>query len=208
MKITDAVKQNPAMAEKILTGARAVFVDAGFDGALVDDIATHAEVSKATLYRYFPDKKIMFQACVKSECDKQARQTFTFDQEAVTIEEVLRSTALQFTTFLLDDASIELFRIAFSEVRRFPDIGHEFYDSGPGPAHQRLSQMLKDASDRGELNIDNPDLAAEQFTELCRADIFLKRMLGVKTSVTPQEIEQIANAVVTFFMRAYGPSRS
>jgi AcrR family transcriptional regulator len=45
--------------DQVLTGARKVFMADGFEGASVDDIARAAEVSKATLYSYFPDKKLL-----------------------------------------------------------------------------------------------------------------------------------------------------
>ena len=44
---------------QVLEGARTVFLRDGFEGASVDDIAREAGVSKATLYSYFPEKKMM-----------------------------------------------------------------------------------------------------------------------------------------------------
>ena len=46
--------------DQVLEGARRIFMRDGFEGASVDDIARSAEVSKATLYSYFPDKRILF----------------------------------------------------------------------------------------------------------------------------------------------------
>ena len=46
--------------DQVLAGAREVFMADGFEGASVDDIARAAGVSKATLYSYFPDKKLLF----------------------------------------------------------------------------------------------------------------------------------------------------
>ena len=42
--------------DQVLAGAREVFLTHGFEGAAVDEIARQANVSKATLYSYFPDK--------------------------------------------------------------------------------------------------------------------------------------------------------
>ena len=49
-----------------------VFLRDGFDGASVDDIAREAGVSKATLYSYFPDKRLLFLEVAKTECARQA----------------------------------------------------------------------------------------------------------------------------------------
>ena len=42
--------------DQVLAGARTVFMQDGFEGASVDDIARKAGVSKATLYAYFPNR--------------------------------------------------------------------------------------------------------------------------------------------------------
>ena len=46
--------------DQVLDGARKVFMRDGFEGASVDDIVREAGVSKATLYSYFPDKRLLF----------------------------------------------------------------------------------------------------------------------------------------------------
>ncbi|MEL6597866.1 MAG: helix-turn-helix domain-containing protein, partial [Pseudomonadota bacterium] len=46
--------------DQVLDGARKIFMSDGYEGASVDDIAKAAEVSKATLYSYFPDKRLLF----------------------------------------------------------------------------------------------------------------------------------------------------
>ena len=46
--------------DQVIEGARTVFMRDGYEGASVDDIAREAGVSKATLYSYFPDKRVLF----------------------------------------------------------------------------------------------------------------------------------------------------
>ena len=53
--------------DQVLEGARQVFMSDGFEGASVDDIARAANVSKATLYSYFPDKRLMFTEMAERE---------------------------------------------------------------------------------------------------------------------------------------------
>ena len=58
--------------DQVLKGARDVFMADGFEGASVDDIARAAGVSKATLYSYFPDKRLLFMEVARNECARQA----------------------------------------------------------------------------------------------------------------------------------------
>ncbi len=58
--------------DQVLDGARKVFMADGFEGASVDEIARVAAVSKATLYSYFPDKRLLFMEVARTECQRQA----------------------------------------------------------------------------------------------------------------------------------------
>ena len=192
-------------ARQILEGATATFLELGFEGASVDEIARRAGVSKGTLYNYFPDKSALFAAIVERECEEQARRVFTVDSGATDVEATLRGIARQFVAFLVSPFAENIFRVVLAEVPRFPELGRAFYDSGPDLGVRRLSQFLAAANARGVLEIDDPELAAQQFIELCKADLFYKRVLGVKRSASQAEIDRIADAAVTFFLRATRP---
>ncbi len=60
----------PAKRRQILSGARQVFGELGFERASVDLIAARAGVSKATVYNHFEDKKALFVAAVVQEADE------------------------------------------------------------------------------------------------------------------------------------------
>src|SRR3979490_1281641 len=66
---------------QILEGARKVFMDLGFDGASMGEIARSAGVSKGTLYVYFADKNRLFEAIVEEETLEQGKVAFNFDPE-------------------------------------------------------------------------------------------------------------------------------
>ncbi len=68
-----------AKRHQILDGARRVFMDLGFDGASMNEIARAAGVSKGTLYVYFTDKNSLFEAIVEKECLDHGRLAFNFD---------------------------------------------------------------------------------------------------------------------------------
>ena len=66
---------------QIIDGARKVFLDLGFDGASMGEIARAAGVSKGTLYVYFADKNRLFEAIVEEENLEQGSLAFNFDPE-------------------------------------------------------------------------------------------------------------------------------
>lgn len=67
MGSTKPVVKRGRKFDQVLEGARLVFLQDGYEGASVDDIARAAGVSKATLYSYFPDKRLLFMEVAKIE---------------------------------------------------------------------------------------------------------------------------------------------
>src|SRR5258706_4783372 len=53
--------------ERILDAARKVFLERGFEGASIDEIAEVARSGKPTIYARFRDKRALFTAVVKRE---------------------------------------------------------------------------------------------------------------------------------------------
>src|SRR5262249_20915424 len=70
-----------AKRKQILDGARRVFLDLGFDGASMGEIARVAGVSKGTLYVYFADKHHLFEAIVEQENLDYGRESFNFSPD-------------------------------------------------------------------------------------------------------------------------------
>src|SRR5512142_301051 len=73
--------EDSAKRRQILAGASKVFMELGFDGASMGEIARSAGVSKGTLYVYFADKNHLFEAIVEEEKIEQGRTAFNFAPE-------------------------------------------------------------------------------------------------------------------------------
>ncbi len=71
--------EDSSKRRQILDGASKVFMDLGFDGASMGEIARAAGVSKGTLYVYFADKNRLFEAIVEEESIEQGRIAFNFE---------------------------------------------------------------------------------------------------------------------------------
>src|ERR1700744_3695789 len=72
-------EEDSAKRRQILAGASKVFMDLGFDGASMGEIARAAGVSKGTLYVYFADKNRLFEAIVEQTALEQGKVSFNFD---------------------------------------------------------------------------------------------------------------------------------
>jgi len=189
--------------DQVIEGARAVFMRDGFEGASVDEIARVAGVSKATLYSYFPDKRLLFSEVARIECNRQAEEALDVLRATAPIEEVLAEAARRMVQFFLSDFGQQVFRICVAESHRFPDLGRRFYDSGPAMGRARLSEVLRPYVTNGILKIDDMELAANQFAELCKSDLFTRRLCGVLGEVGEADIERVVTGAVDMFLARY-----
>lgn len=190
--------------DQVLEGARQVFMSDGFEGASVDDIAKAAGVSKATLYSYFPDKRYLFMQVAKTECARQADHAIeTIDMDAP-VRKVLNDIAVEMLDFITSQFGKRIFRICVGESDRFPELGREFYESGPMMIRNRLVEFFQQAVGKGELAIGDFELAADQFHELCKADLFPRMVFNMADEFTTAEKERIIDGAVEMFMARYG----
>lgn len=182
--------------EDVLGGAREIFLRDGFEGASVDDIARAAGVSKATLYSYFSDKRELFREVTRVECERMAEATLARIDFNAPPREVFTTAAHSLTRFLLSNFSLQMFRTCVAEAARFPELGQAFYQNGPEMGRARMVVYLKLAIERGQLHDVDPDMIAEQFSELCRARLWSRAIFGVQTSFSEAEINEVANHAV------------
>ncbi|OSQ53211.1 TetR/AcrR family transcriptional regulator [Marivita geojedonensis] len=194
--------------DQVVEGAREVFLRDGFEGASVDDIARAAGVSKATLYSYFPDKRLLFMEVATRQCQEQAQTSIEKIDHSRPPPEVLTCIAQQFLGFIYSEIGQRIFRICVAEADRFPLLGQEFYHSGPMIMRAALVDYLRQAVGRGELVIDDYNLAADQFAELCKADLWPKVVFGIIHSVSEDDKARVIDGAVTTFMARYGVAGS
>jgi AcrR family transcriptional regulator len=190
--------------DQVLSGAREVFMTDGFEGASVDEIARVANVSKATLYSYFPDKRLLFMEVARVECARQARDALDNIDDAAHPRVVLTQTGLHFLRFITSDFGQRIFRICVAESDRFPELGQRFYASGPAVFREEMAAYFDKAMARGELVIDDRIMAADQFGELCKADIWPRLIFGVTKTVSDADIVRVVDNAVETFLARYG----
>ncbi|UWQ18175.1 TetR/AcrR family transcriptional regulator [Jannaschia sp. M317] len=190
--------------DQVLDGARRVFMADGYEGASVDAIARAAGVSKATLYSYFSDKRLLFMEVAKAECSLQIDEADAILTESAQPREVLCVAADRMLSFFLSGFGQSIFRMCVAESERFPELGREFYETGPKLFRERMVAYLKCAVAEGQLKIDDLDLAADQFAELCKARLFPELMFNIRKSVTDAEKQRVIDGAVDTFLARYG----
>lgn len=189
---------------QVLEGARDVFLRDGFHGASVDDIARAAGVSKATLYAYVPDKRLLFIEVLRAECQAQSARADALIDAAASVEEGLAIAARLLVDFHLSPLSMAMFRVCVAETERFPEIGRAYYDSAPGDIVSGLAEYIGRAATAGRLAVQDAARAAEQFMALTLASHYDRVLFGVSKAPNSGERDRIAAEAVTTFLARFG----
>jgi len=208
MNDASAILRTGRKFDQVIAGARQVFLSDGFEGASVDDIARAAGVSKATLYSYFPDKRLLFLEVARLECERMAENTVSLIDDEAPPGQNLRVAAHHIVRFLLSDFTQQCFRICVAESERFPELGQTFYHHGPAEGKRRICEFLQRGIEKGFLDIDDVDIAAEQFGELCKVRLWTRLVFGVQKTFNDEEIEAVVENAVKTFLARYGTDKS
>ncbi len=197
-----------AKRRQVIDGARAAFLNAGFDGASMNDIARAAGVSKGTLYAYFNSKEQLFEALIRQDKEQQAERLCIFPPEGGDPGVLLRDFGRRLVELTMRPEAIAQVRIVIAATARFPSLGRAFYEAGPGYGIRRLAEQLEAFSKRGALNIADPEVAARQFINLCCANFHKQVLFGVIEAPAPEAIEKAVDQAVEMVLKAYAPAAS
>ncbi|MCZ0960397.1 TetR/AcrR family transcriptional regulator [Paracoccus benzoatiresistens] len=190
---------------QVVRGAADIFLRDGFVGASVDDIASAAQVSKATIYSYFPDKTLMFREAMRVELER-LEGSFTLDIDpGLPPERAIPQIAARIAEWLANPHRISLCRVLLAETPRLAELADDLQAS--------LTRMLRDPvrahldrwADAGLLAIEDTDAAARQLIGLSAANGPFW-LLG-KPEASGATIQANASEAAALFLRAFAPAQ-
>jgi AcrR family transcriptional regulator len=195
-------EEDSAKRRQIVDGARKVFLDLGFDGASMGVIARAAGVSKGTLYVYFADKNRLFEAIVEQESLEQGRAVFNFDPER-DVTTTLREFGQAYIALLCRPGGGSAIRTVMAIAERMPEVGRRFYDRVLAHTINRLAEFLDARVRAKDLAIDDTQLAAAQFMQMCQATMFQPFIFQAAPAPSPEQITRVVDSAIRMFLAAY-----
>jgi TetR/AcrR family transcriptional repressor of mexJK operon len=196
----------------ILQAATEVFLQHGYVGASMDEVAAKAGVSKQTVYKQFSDKQHLITEIVlgtNALVVESFADTYTRDlDDATDAREALHTLARRFLASLLEPDVLRLRRLVLAEADRFPDISMTWFDGGFHRTLVLLGEAMTRMADRGLLReLPDPTLAAYQFAGLVMYKPMNQAMFaGTGARPAADELERIADQAAEVFLAAYGPA--
>jgi AcrR family transcriptional regulator len=194
----------------ILEAAATLFLRNGYRGTSMDEVAAKAGVSKQTVYKHFADKQRLFAEIVTSavaEAGDPVHAAVLALEDTGDIEADLRGLARELLTLAMQSRILQLRRLVIGEAGRFPELGRTFYDQGPGRTIAALATVFGRLAERGELRLDDAQLAAAHFNWLVMSMPLNQAMfLGEDAAPPPAQLDAYADAGVRAFLAAYRAS--
>jgi AcrR family transcriptional regulator len=194
--------EDSSKRRQILDGAKKVFMDLGFDGASMGEIARSAGVSKGTLYVYFADKNRLFEAIVEEEMLDQQKVAFNFEPER-DVATTLREFGQAYIELLCRPAGGSAIRTVMAIAERMPDVGRRYYEQVLEKTIGRFASYLEAHVSAGELAVDDCELAASQFMVTCQASLFLPFIFQAAPPPSAERIAQVVESATRMFLAAY-----
>jgi AcrR family transcriptional regulator len=194
--------EDSSKRRQILDGASKVFMDLGFDGASMGEIARAAGVSKGTLYVYFADKNGLFEAIVEQKVFEQRKLDFNFDSER-DVATTLQDFGQAYIELLCRPGGGSAIRTVMAIAERMPEVGRRFYEQVLEKTISRLATYLEARVQAGDLVIDDCQLAASQFLQLCQASLFLPFVFQAAPPPSAERIAQVIGSARRLFLAAY-----
>lgn len=184
----------------IREAAARLFLEKGYGGTSMDEIAAAAKVSKQTIYTHFASKEDLFADLVLANSERV--EEFASQIGAVLAEPdlaaALRQLARLYLSFVVRPDALRLRRLIIGEAARFPDLAKRYYELVPGRVYAVLAEEF---ARRG---LKEPALAARHFAWLTLGLPLDRGMFyPVESAIEGTDIDELADSAVRVFMAGY-----
>ncbi|HEY9643355.1 MAG TPA: TetR/AcrR family transcriptional regulator [Coleofasciculaceae cyanobacterium] len=184
--------------EAILDGAMQEFLENGYAGARVDKIVAAAGVSKATVYRHFPDKEALFTALIQRIASRkelfQLQNFQSFEEDPLPF---LKRYANGMLDNVAEDPQILTFlRMIIGESGRFPELARAFTRSIEKPS---LDFLTKYFSCHPQLQIADPEVTARAFVGTLIHFVILRDVLH-SGDIVPMQRDRLLDSLLDLIL--------
>jgi AcrR family transcriptional regulator len=194
--------------DRILDAARRIFLERGFDGASIDEIAEVARSGKPTIYARLGDKRALFTEVVARDILSRITEFKIEVPTGATIEERFTSAAATLLHWGLDSDRIGLMRLAVAEAQRFPDLAAKVSRTARDLSTELGVRLLGELTQSGELG-SLPPFAPERlattarlFLDLVVVPMLLRALFEVNLKTLEAEVDAHVARSVAFFLAA------
>ena len=153
-------RRKDARPGELMDAALSLFVEKGFAGTRVEEVAQRAGVSKGTLFLYFPSKVELFKAVVRENIAGRFQEwNTTLETFEGTTAELVHATMQQWWERIGATQASGITKLVMSEGALFPEIAAFYRQEVIEPGNALIRRVLRRGIERGEFRNVNLDYA-------------------------------------------------
>ncbi|MFK3677359.1 TetR/AcrR family transcriptional regulator [Microbacterium sp. NPDC090218] len=174
--------------DALLDTAREVFLESGYAGTSMDEVAKRARISKASLYREHASKSALYGAVVRhwAIAGRDAmRPALRELQESRDLREGLVALGEAMRAGILSPPVVAMRRLVIAEAAAQPEVARDYLAQSWETNIQNLAEVLTELSDARGLVVDDAHALASEFTWLVVGAPLNAGLLGVATGAPP-----------------------
>jgi AcrR family transcriptional regulator len=198
-------RRKEARPAELIAAALTLFVDKGYAGTRLDDVAAKAGVSKGTLYLYFANKEELFKAVVRESV--VARISETADEM-----KVYQGKSADLLRYLVNgwwrdygaSAAGGISKLMMAESGNFPEIAKFFLEEAIDPWHAMLAAAVDRGIALGEFRAVDSDMFVRVMTAPLVMLSLWKRSFGV-CGARPVDADKYVATLLDIMLGALRP---
>jgi TetR/AcrR family transcriptional repressor of mexJK operon len=196
----------------VVDAARALFLEKGYAGTTMDDIAERAGLTKRTVYNNYGDKAALFTQIVTEviafadEFARGLREWFAAGIPKSEVAERLEALGARMATSIVREEVVSLRRLLIGEAREFQALATMYFERAPGQVLRTLATGFAGLAREGSLRVEDAPTAAAQFAYLA-VGAPLDRAMLAGTVPTRARLTAAAHEGVRTFLARYGTGR-
>jgi len=196
----------------VVRAATTLFLEKGFGGTTMEEIAALAGITKRTVYNNYSDKGSLFSEIVSDaiayagEFARDLRGELTREPTPTGLPTALHDLGRRLALGVVRPEIIALRRLLIREAPTVPGLAKQYFDRAPGRVIAALAAEFEHLSKLGLLQAPSSRIAAEQFAYLVVGEPLDRAML-VGTPPSKEHVLERAREGVETFLARYGTAR-
>lgn len=182
----------------LLKAATRLFLKSGWDGTSIDEISRQSGIAKRFIYARYADKAALFVGALQRFIEEHAGSLQISEPLPKDVDQGLYELGKRMLDLALRPEALTFHRLFIAEAHRFPQLARLFVEHNRHRGLGDIEQTLRAYADRGDIELGDPQIRAEQFFILVVG--VPQRMAILIGRAAPAEEDRRLRAAVRLFL--------
>ncbi|MBP7076736.1 MAG: TetR/AcrR family transcriptional regulator [Bacteroidales bacterium] len=183
---------NESAEQRIYDAAVAVFLERGYDGARMQEIADRAGINKSLLHYYYRSKDRLFKKVFADTVGAMFESISGVFQEEIPFEEKLKKICTAYLDFLIQRPQLPLFLL--TEIKLHPQlIAETMTDLKLKARFALLKSLVHQSAEKNEIHVQSEVHLMINIISMLIFPVVARNMITMLLDLQPEEYEMLLN---------------